>query len=428
MTSNPSAPPTTPDAELTAILASDPDAIADPFPVWNRLRDVAPVHRHGSVVLVSRYADVKRLQRDSDHLSNRYAIDGTLVAANYARLDDEQVAAAKEIASFESLYMPRSDGDDHARLRGIAQRAFSPRRVADMRAGIERYTDLLIDEMRQGAPVDFRGSFAYRLPMMAITEMLGVPDGDRERVNRWSNQLGRNRGGDNPDAVLGAHAAMREFRHYIEEVVIPERRANPGTDLVSALIEASEGDQLSDQELTAMFVVLLFAGHETTTNLLSGGLLELMRHRDQWRRLVDDPALVPNAVEELLRWTSPVQWVGRVAAADVTIGDLDVARGESVFLLIAAGNRDPEQFPDPDRLDVTRDNARTHLSLGFGPHFCLGNSLARMEAAVALTSLVTRFPDVRALDDAPGWTGNAMLRTLTSLPIELGDDRGEVRA
>lgn len=425
---NTSVPSTTLDDALDAIFASDPEAIRDPFPVWNRLRETAPVHRHGSVVLVSRYADVKRLQRDSDNLSNRYAIDGTLVAANYAKLNDEQVAAAKEIAAFEALYMPRSDGDVHDRLRGIAQRVFSPRRVAAMRTSIEHYTDLLVDEMLAAPTVDFRGTFAYRLPMMAIAEMLGVPDQDRETVNQWSNKLGRNRGGDDPVAVMEAHAAMLEFRHYIEQVIIPQRRASPGTDLVSALMEASEGDRLSDQELTAMFVVLLFAGHETTTNLLSGGLLELQRHGEQWQRLVDDPSLVPGAVEELLRWTSPVQWVGRVAANDFAIDGLEITRGESVFLLIAAGNRDPEQFDDPDRLDVTRANARNHLSLGFGPHFCLGNSLARMEATVALTTLVTRFPDVRLLDDAPGWTGNAMLRSLQTLPIELGADRGEVRA
>jgi cytochrome P450 len=176
-----------------------------------------------------------------------------------------------------------------------------------------------------------------------------------------------------------------------------------------------------------MFIVLLFAGHETTTNLLSAGLLELMRHRDQWQRMVDDPALIPGAVEELLRWLSPVQWVGRVAANDFTIGDLAVARGESVFLMIAAGNRDAEQFPDPNRLDITRANAKSHLSLGFGPHFCLGNSLARMEATIAFTTLAKRFPDVALVDDAPGWHGNAMLRSLKTLPIVLGDDRGETR-
>jgi cytochrome P450 len=421
-------PEQVPGDELTAIFASDPEAIADPFPVWDRLREAAPVHRHGSVVLVSRYADVKALQRDGANLSNRYAIDGTLVAANYARLTDEQVKAAKEIAALESLYMPRSDGETHARLRGIAHRAFTPRRVASMQSSIERYTDLLIGRLATDEPVDFRQTFAYQLPMMAIAEMLGVPDEDRETVNEWSNKLARNRGGDDPVAVMDAHAAMLAFREYIEGTIVPDRRANPGTDLVSALMEASEGEQLTDEELTAMFIVLLFAGHETTTNLLSAGLLELMRHRDQWQRMVDDPTLIPGAVEELLRWLSPVQWVGRVAAADFTIGDLRVARGESVFLLIAAGNRDAEQFPDPNRLDITRANAKSHLSLGFGPHFCLGNSLARMEATIAFTTLAKRFPDVALVDESPGWHGNAMLRSLETLPIVLGNDRGETRA
>jgi cytochrome P450 len=408
------------DQRLTLLLASDPATMAGADAIWDELRATAPVHRHGAVVLVSDYARVKDLVRDTQRLSNRYAIDGTLVAAHASRLSTDQQRAQREIAEFESLYVSRSDGDQHGRLRAVAHRAFTPRRIAAMSDTLVRYTDDLLRDLPTDSPVDFRAEVAYPLPMMAICDMLGVPASERTMIHDWSRQLGRNRGGDDPAALMAAHEALKSFRGYVEEILVPLRRSQPESDLLSALLTAEQGQRLSDQELTAMFVVLLFAGHETTTNLLATGLLELLRHPDQWALLCEDPERIPLAVEELLRWVSPIQWDGRVAAEDFVLDDVAIARGDSIFLVLAAANRDPAQFPDPGELDVTREQSRAHLALGFGPHFCLGNALARMEATIALTTLVRRFPRLRLAAEPAGWQGNAMMRGLRDLPVVLG--------
>jgi cytochrome P450 len=412
------------DERLTLLLDSNPEAMRDPFPLWRELRETAPVHRHRDVVLVSSYAEVKRQLRDHVGLSSRAGIEGSLFAANRSRLDDRQRRAQSEIAEFEALYLSRSDGEQHTRLRTIAHRAFTPRRIADMRAMLTRCTDDLLAGVATDEPIDLRATLAYPLPMLAICGMLGVPDGERAMIHEWSGRLGRNRGGDDPQAVMAAWDAMGQFRRYVEEILVPLRRSEPSSDLVSALLEAEQGERLTDRELTAMFVVLLFAGHETTTNLIATGLRELLLHPQQWERLRADPSLILAAVEELLRWVSPVQWTARVAATDLRIGELDVSRGEAVFLVVAAANRDPEEFHDPERLDVGRADSKAHLSLGFGAHFCLGNALARLEAAIALTTIATRFPDIRLAGEPAGWEGNTMLRRLSDLPVVLGAERG----
>jgi cytochrome P450 len=411
------------DEQLDLLLASDPARMADPYAVWEPLREAAPAHRHDAVVLVTDYATVKELSRDR-RLSNRDAIDGTLFAARRARLNEEQRAAQSEIASFESLYVSRSDGDQHGRLREAAHRAFTPRRIAIMKETLQRYTDEIFAGLPADEPIDFRATVAYPLPMMAITDMLGVPKEDRAMIHAWTRRLGRNRGGDDPVALTAAHDAMQQFRHYVEGILIPLRNEQPESDLLSALLSAEEDERLSDRELTAMFVVLLFAGHETTTNLLGTGMLELLRHPDQWALLREDPERMPLAVEELLRWVSPVQWMGRVAATDLEIGDVAVAQGESVFLVLAAANRDPLQFTTPGMLDVTSEESRNHVALGFGPHFCLGNALARLEGALILGTMARRFPEVRLAGEPSGWAGNAMLRGLADLPLVLGRDHG----
>jgi cytochrome P450 len=411
---------------LRLIITSQPQGLIDPFPVWQRLLTEDPVHQHGPLVLVASHRHVKSLIRDNGRLSNATMLAGTRAEAIMRSLSDEQRAAHLEISDFESLYLSRSDGDQHRRLRTIAHAAFTPRRIIAMESAVQRYTDQLISESMTGEVVDLMPKLAYQLPLMVIVDMLGVPDRDRESIHNWSNRLGRNRGGDDPAALMDAHAAMAEFRHYVEDVVVPERRRRPGTDLVSALMQAHEGDRLADQELTAMFVILLFAGHETTTNLIGNGLVELLRHRDQWEALCADTSLIPNAVEELLRWVTPVQWLGRVATEPFELDGVHIETGQTVFPILAAANRDPEAFDAPEHLDVTRRDAKNHLALGFGPHFCIGNALARLEGAVAFRTLATRFPDVQLATDDLHWRGNAMLRGLSALPVVLGDERARV--
>ncbi|HEY4279623.1 MAG TPA: cytochrome P450 [Conexibacter sp.] len=411
------------DQQLERLLASDPAAIADPFTVWNRVREQGRTRRLGGLLLVTHYDDVKAIVRDERGLSNGAARAGTRMRELTARLTPAQLDAYREVSGFESLYVSRSDGAQHDRLRGIAHRVFTPRRIADMHASVERTLDEMLDGIDPDAETDVVAQFAYRLPLTLIADMLSVPPEQREQIHVWSNQLGRNRNGDNPEALMVADGAMREFRHYVEEILVPLRMRGGGTDLVSALLEAEGGERLAPQELTAMFVVLLFAGHETTTNLIGNGLLELLRNRDQWERLCADPSLAPRATEELLRYVSPVQWLGRVALQDFEIAGEQVSEGQTIFPVLAAANRDPAAFNDPERLDITRPDARNHLALGFGPHFCLGNALARLEGAIVFRALAERYPDAELVDEHPGWRGNAMLRGLQSLPLRFGARR-----
>jgi cytochrome P450 len=411
------------DDQLSRILASDPEAMAHPEPVWRALRETAPVHRIGPVVLVSGYHDAREVLRDDQRFSSRYFVTGSRAEAIKAALTGPELQAYEEIGAFESMYMSRSDDEQHERLRGSANRVFTPRRMAEMRSAVERYTDEMLAVMVTDGDTDIVSRLAYRLPLMVISDMLGVPADQRDQIHLWSAQLGRNRGGDDPQALMVAFQAMRDFRHYVEDILVPLRSNRRGSDLLTALLDAEDSDRLSGVELTAMFVVLLFAGHETTTNLISIGLLELLRHRDQWDRLCQDPSLAAEATEELLRWVTPVQYQWRAARADVEIGGVEIESGATVAAVLAAANRDPDPFADPERLEITRANAKQHLALGLGPHFCLGNALARLEGAVVFEALARRFPEIELLDDSPTWKGNSMMRGPREVRVRLGPER-----
>jgi cytochrome P450 len=411
------------DERLKRIFASDPVAMAHPEPAWRQLREEAPLHRLGPIVLVSRHAQAREILKDQKRFSSRYFVSGSRAEAIRASLDGEHLNAYDEVGEFESMYMSRSDDEPHDRRRGSAAKVFTPRRMAEMRAGVERYADEMIDAMAGDEVCDIVERLSYRLPLMLICDMLGVPESEREQIHIWSGELGRNRGGDDPEALLVAHRAMHEFRHYVEDILVPLRRQRDGHDLLTALLTAEESTRITPAELTAMFVVLLFAGHETTTNLISIGLLELMRNHDQWERLAADPSLAPGAVEELLRWVAPVQYQWRAAREDLDIDGMEIRRGDTVAAVLAGANRDPEVFADPEQLDITRADVRNHLSLGLGPHFCLGNALARMEGAVVFEKLARRFPDMELADDEPGWRGSSMMRGPSEVLVRLGGER-----
>jgi cytochrome P450 len=217
---------------------------------------------------------------------------------------------------------------------------------------------------------------------------------------------------------------MLEFRAYIDSLIETKRGAEPETDLVAALMHAGEGGKLTAEELTAMFVILLFAGHETTTNLLGIGLLELHRQPDQWRQLCSVPSSVSQSIDELLRFTSPVQFVPRIALEPISIGDVHIAAGESVLPIIGSANHDSAVFPEPEKLDLARPNARNHLAFGYGGHFCLGNHLAKLEAAIVFAALSERFPDMAVDTEMAEFGGSLGLRALVSLPTRLGGARG----
>jgi cytochrome P450 PksS len=309
------------------------------------------------------------------------------------------------------------DPPDHTRLRGLVSKAFTPRLVEQMRGRVQALTDHLLDNVRGRGRFDLIRDYALPVPTTIIAEMLGVPAADRHRFQRWSNVLVST--GSSKWGVVLAIPSVWMFLRYTRKL-IKARRAQPRDDLVSALTRAEEaGRQLSEDELVAMVVLLLVAGHETTVNLIGNGTLALLEHPDQLAKLRDDPSLIRPAVEELLRFGSPVEAATeRYPREDVTIAGVTIPRGEMVLAVIASANRDERQFANPDKLDITREPNK-HLAFGLGAHFCLGAALARMEGQIAIGTLLRRAPGLR-LAVEPGalrWRPGLVLRGLKALPV-----------
>jgi cytochrome P450 len=385
----------------------DPEFLADPYPTYHRLRAEDPVHQSplGFWVL-TRYDDVVAVLRDA-----RCAKE-PMIAAVAARLGIPPGTIG--------LSMLDRDPPDHTRLRGLASKAFTPRVVEALRPRIQQIVDGLLERIEPQGRMDLIEEFAYPLPVIVICEMLGVPVADHERFKGWSLDLAR--GLDSvmlgPDSEVAQRSgkARHALAGYFREL-IAERRASPRSDLLSALIAAEEaGDRLSENELLATCILLLVAGHETTVNLIGNGTMALLRHPDQLRRLREDPGLIASAVEELLRYDGPVQRTARTPTADVTVGGRTIGKGEMVMPFIGAADRDPAQFPHPDRLDITRADNR-HIAFGLGIHFCLGAPLARVEGQIAIGTLVRTLPKLALATDAPEYRQSLTLRGLQVLPL-----------
>jgi unspecific monooxygenase len=330
--------------------------------------------------------------------------------------DDPEVTAMRDMRPF--LFR---DPPDHTRLRGLVSKAFTPKVVESLRARTQQIVDELLDTAFEADRVDLLESFAYPLPVRIICDMLGVPVADQDRFKSWSTSLAR---GLDPDFLLTGEAikdrddAVMQFAQYFFEL-LAERRRSPGDDLLSRLVEVEDdGGVLSEAELLSTCILLLVAGHETTVNLISGGTLALLRHPDQLERFRTDPEVTRSGVEEMLRYVSPVQLTGRAMIEDIEIAGVTLRAGDFVMVLIASGNHDADQFPDPERFDVGR-TSNNHLGFGFGIHHCLGAPLARMETQVALTSLVRRAPDLAVTVDEPTYKTNVVLRGMESLPVAM---------
>jgi cytochrome P450 len=407
------------DERLEALFESRPEAMEEANEIWREVREASPAYEHGPTVLVTRYEDVKAAIKDGIRLSNKGYAEGSRAEAVRARLSDEGKAAFDEVSDFEANFITRTDGERHERLRGIVHRVFTPRRIAAMHDTIQGYTDELLAHVDPGAPADL-AVFAYELPLMAICDMCGVPREDHGLIHDWALKIARNRGGVEEGPLLESRDAGREFRAYVADLADRHRRsAGSGGELVATLLDATEGDRLTDVELAGAFVLLLFAGHETTTSLVGAGLYELLREPDQYRLLADDPGLVPAAIDELLRFVSPVQWLNRFAVEEHEIGGVEIPRGQTVMPVLACANRDPSVFPDPDRLDIRRPESKQSLAFGFGAHYCLGVSLARLEGEITFRTLAERFPRAELAADSFEWAGNSMFRRIGSLPVTL---------
>ena len=398
----------------------DPEWATNPFPLYADLRQRAPVHRNALGFWVfARHADCLALLRDRRTSADDAYIDPERLSAEFrfgSGADDPEVTAMRDMRPF--LFR---DPPDHTRLRGLVSKAFTPKVVESLRARTQQIVDELLDTAFEADRVDLLESFAYPLPVRIICDMLGVPVADQEGFKSWSTSLAR---GLDPDFLLTGEAikdrddAVMQFAQYFFEL-LAERRRSPGDDLLSRLVEVEDdGGVLSEGELLSTCILLLVAGHETTVNLISGGTLALLRHPDQLERFRTDPAVNRSGVEEMLRYVSPVQLTGRAMIEDIEIAGVTLRAGDFVMVLIASGNHDADQFPDPERFDVGR-TPNNHLGFGFGIHHCLGAPLARMETQVALTSLVRRAPDLAVTVDEPTYKTNVVLRGMESLPVAM---------
>jgi len=385
---------------------------ANPYPFYHRLRTQDPVH-HTSMGfwVLTRYDDVVMVLRDP-----RFGRRGfhPMIASAYASPTNPDPLPPS---------MLFQDPPDHTRLRALVNKAFTPRVIEAMRPHIQDIVDGLLDRVQQKGAMDVIADLAYPLPVTVICEMLGVPVTDHEVIRQWSADLVRSLDAIGPFADADVHERGVQARRALGEyfrVLMSERRRDPRPDLLTGLIAAEDaGDRLTEGELLAMCVLLFVAGHETTVNLIGNGVLALLHHPDQFRRLRDEPALIPAAVEEFLRYDSPVQRTARIPAGDVEIDGHKIPDGTMVVAAIGAANRDPAHFPDPDRLDIARTENR-HVAFGFGIHFCLGAPLARLEAQIAIGTLVRRAPKLQlATQAAPEWRESLTLRGLKALPIVL---------
>jgi cytochrome P450 PksS len=409
-----------PPSLLDPVNIASPEFKANPFPFYARLRAEAPVYRMRLPTkeigwLITRYDDAVMVLKDERFVKN---------SAN-AFTPEQAAKQAWFRKLFKSLQRNMLDLDppDHTRLRALVHKAFTPRLIEQMRERIQKLVDELLDTVQEQGHMNLIHDYALPLPTTIIAEMLGVPVGDRHKFHRWSNALlaAASSSWGMLKAVPNAWALMRYLRK-----ITKKRRANPQEDLISDLARAEEaGDKLSEDELLAMVFLLLVAGHETTVNLIGNGMLALLEHPDQLAKLKNEPALIKPALEELLRYGSPVEMATeRYAREEITFDGVTIPRGEMVFVVIASVNRDDRQFVNPDTLDITREPNR-HLAFGLGNHFCLGASLARLEGQIAINTLLRRMPDLR-LAVPPyvlRWRRGLILRGLEALPVGFGVER-----
>jgi cytochrome P450 len=397
---------------------SDPEVMANPFPVYARLREEDPVHWSPSLKswIVTRYTDVRDLLL-SDHLSvNR-------LVKFYSALPPKEAELLHDIIHYLNLWLAFRDPPDHTRLRRIMRHAFTASAIEAMRPNIEEITSLLLDRLEADDrdSIDLIRDFALQLPAFVIMDLLDVPRDMLDEFKEWSDDMAVFIGGarNSGDKYERAARGCQKMSDYFRQLVA-ERTRNPKPGFLMDLINArDEGDKLSDDELVATCILILFAGHETTTNLIGNATLLLLRHPEQLARLRSDPALIDSAIEEVLRYDGPTNALVRVVAEDHELHGKQLREGERVFVMVNSANRDPRMFDNPDRFDIARQQNR-HLTFGQGIHLCMGAKLAREEGRVAIQELFDRFPDI-ALDpeDGPEWLDAMVPRGTRRLPVRL---------
>ena len=398
------------DSRLSLYHLLDPEVLANPYPLYHLIRSEDPVHWDPFLHawLVTRYEDVVTVLW-------RYSADRTPRPEQLTKMGLTALNPIAEVMVKQMLFL---DPPAHTRLRGLASQAFTPDRVKVLRGHIEAIVDDLIDAVQTKGQMDVIADLAVPLPAIVTAEMLGVPTSDRHKLKGWSADFAGMLGNfqHNTERAARVLQSVQEMTAYFR-AAIRGQAVNPREGLIHALSTAQvDGDRLTEDEVIANCIITMVGGQETTTNLIGNGVLTLLRNPDQIEKLRDDLSLIPSAVEELLRYESPSQHTARIAPEDAILGGKHIRKGQAVIAVMAAANRDPERFPEPDKLDIARKDNR-HLAFGWAAHFCFGAPLARIEGQVAFQALLSRLSNL-ALEAGPlVWRENLGLRGLTALPV-----------
>ena len=388
----------------------DPEVLANPYPLFRRLRTEDPVHWDAFLHtwVVTRYADVLEVLRT-------FSAERTHTPEKLNSMGLAQMSPIAQLMVKQMLFM---DPPAHTRLRSLASQAFSPARVAVLRSHIREIVNRHLDAVQAKGQMEIIRDMAEPLPGIVTAEMLGVPLGDRHQLKDWSADFAEMLGNlqHNPENAPRMLRTVQDMTAYFRES-IRRQKDQPKEGLVHSLMTAEvDGDCLTEEEVVANSIVTMVGGQETTTNLIGNGVLSLLRNPAEMKRLREDISLIPEAIEEMLRYESPSQHTGRLAPADVQLGGRTIHKGQAVMAVMAAANRDPQRFPDPDRFDIGRKDNR-HLAFGYAAHFCFGAALARVEGQEALEGILLRLPDLELEPGRPIWRNNLGLRGLTALPV-----------
>jgi cytochrome P450 len=397
------------DPSLSLYQLLDHEVLANPYPLYHRLRSEDPVHWDPFLHewVVTRYEDVVTVFK---HFSAQRT-------PTPEQLIELGLTVLKPFAQVMVRQMVFLDPPAHARIRGLASKAFTLRRVEELRAHIQEITDSLLDAVQTKGCMDVIADLAYPLPAIVTAEMLGVPVADRDQLKEWSEDFAELLGNFqyNPDRAPRLLRSVEEMCAYFR-AAIQEHREHSRDDVINALVTAEQdGDCLTEEEIVANCILVMVGGQETTTNLIGNGMLALLRHPDQLEKLRADPSLIPSAVEELLRYESPIQHTARLAPYDVMLSGKTIGKHQTVIAVMGAANRDPEQFYEPDRLDICRQGNR-HVAFAYGSHFCFGAPLARLEGQIAFETTLRRMPNLSLQRGPITWRGNLDLRGMTALP------------
>jgi pimeloyl-[acyl-carrier protein] synthase len=395
---------------LSLVRLLDPDVLANPYPLYHRFRNEDPVHWDPFLHtwVVTRYTDVVTVLQ-------HFSAQRTPTPQQLAAMGLSSMIPIAEVLVRQMLF---HDGPAHWRIRDLASKAFTPHSVERLHSHIQEIADRLLDAVQDQGHMDVIADLADPLPAIVTAEMLGLPTSNWKQLTQWSTDFAEALGNfqHNPDHTPKVLRSLGEACEYFRAAV-QEHRQHPGDDLICALLNAElDGDSLTEEEVVANSIMLLTGGQETTTNLIGNGILTLQRHSDQLEKLRANPYLIPSAIEELLRYESPIQYTSRLAPNDVQMGGKTIRKGQAVIAVMGAANRDPERFPDPDRPDICRQDNR-HLAFAWGPHFCFGAPLARLEGQIAFETLLRRMPDLRLEPGPVTWRENLAFRGLTSLQV-----------